>query len=324
MKAAVYNSKGNARDVLKIVDRPMPEPATGEVRVRLSFSGVNPSDVKTRLRPGMDFPEVVPHSDGAGFVDALGPQAPEDLLHRRVWVFNGQWERPQGTAAEFITLPASRVVPLPEDVSFEAGASIGIPLMTAYHAVQACGSLRGKTVLVPGAAGSVGFYVAQLARLAGARVIGVVSGESKAAIARSAGAETIINYRTDDVVERVRELTGGEGVACVIDVDASSNGQNYGHLLAFGGKAVIYGSNAAEFTLPFRPLITNFATLYFFIVYRLPESLMRETTAGITHLLARGDLKHPQIAVYPLDQIAEAHERVEKGANAKVLVNLAQ
>lgn len=322
MKAAVYSSKGNARDVLEVVERPTPEPGAGEVRVRVAFSGVNPSDVKTRLRPGMDYPEVVPHSDGAGIVEALGPQAPADLLHRRVWVFNGQWERPHGTAAEFITLPTTRVVPLPEDVPLEAGASIGIPLMTAYHAVQACGPLRGKTVLVPGAAGSVGFYAAQLARLAGARVIGVVSSEGKAAIAREAGAEAIINYRTDDVVARVRDLTGGEGVACVIDVDAAGTGPNYGHVLSFGGKAVIYGSNAAEVTLPFRPLITSFATLYFFIVYRLPEQLMRETTSGITHLLARGDLKHPEIAVYPLEQIVEAHERVEKGANAKVVVKL--
>jgi NADPH2:quinone reductase len=154
MKAAVYRSKGPARDVLSVVDRPVPEPADGEVRVKLAFSGVNPSDVKTRLRPGMDYPEVVPHSDGAGIVDALGPQAPERLLNRRVWVHNGQWERAQGTAAGFITLPASRVVPLPDGISFEVGASVGIPLMTAYHAVQACGGLRGKTVLVSGAAGS--------------------------------------------------------------------------------------------------------------------------------------------------------------------------
>lgn len=322
MKAAIYTKRGPARDVLEVADRPEPEPVEDEVRVRVAFSGVNPSDVKTRGRPGMDYPEVIPHSDGAGVVDALGPKAPPELLNRRVWIYNGQWERAHGTAAGFVALPASQVVPLPDGVPFEVGASLGIPLMTAYHAVQSCGSLVGKTVLVPGAAGSVGFYAAQLARLAGAEVIAVVSSEEKAAIARAAGAASVVNYRTEDLAERVRALTGGKGADCLIEVDAAGNGRHYGSLLAFGGKAAIYGSNAADVTLPFRPLIMNFATLYFFIVYRLPAPLLRQTTAGITHLLAREDLKHPEAAIYPLEQIVEAHERVEKGANAKVLVRL--
>jgi NADPH2:quinone reductase len=194
--------------------------------------------------------------------------------------------------------------------------------MTAYHAVQACGSLVDKTVLVPGAAGSVGLYAAQLARLAGARVIAIVSSEEKAGIARAVGAAETINYRSEDVGERVRALTGGRGADCIIEVDAAGNGPRYGSLLAFGGKAVIYGSNEADVTLPFRPLIMNFTSLYFFIVYRLPASLLRQTTTGIGQLLAREDLKHPETAIYPLDRIAEAHERVEKGANAKVLVRL--
>ena len=322
MKAAIYTSKGSAKQVLQVIEREDPEPIGDEVRVKVAFSGVNPSDVKTRARPGMDFPEVIPHSDGAGTVDAIGPQAPQGLLNRRVWIYNGQWQRPRGTAAGYVCLPASQVVPLPDAVSFEIGASLGIPLMTAYHAVQACGSLVDKTVLVPGAAGSVGFYAAQLARLSGAEVIAVVSREEKAEIARTAGASSVVNYRSEDVAQRVQALTGGRGADCLIEVDAASNGKHYGSLLAFGGKAAIYGSNEADVTLPFRPLIMNFATLYFFIVYRLPPALLRETTTGITHLLAREDLKHPEIAVYPLEQIVTAHERVEKGANAKVLVQL--
>jgi NADPH2:quinone reductase len=308
--------------VLQVVDRPEPEPVGDEVRVKIAFSGVNPSDVKTRGRAGMDFPEVIPHSDGAGVVDAVGPDAPRDLLERRVWIYNGQWERAHGSAAGMICLPASQVVPLPDGVPFEVGASVGIPLMTAWHAVQACGSLVGKTVLVPGAAGSVGFYAAQLARLAGAEVIAMISNPQKAEIARSAGASSVINYRTEDVGERVRELTGGRGADCLIEVDAAGNGRHYGSLLDFGGKAIVYGSNEADVTLPFRPLIMNFTTLYFFIVYRLPAPLLRQTTTGITQLLARQALKHPQTAVYPLEQIADAHERVEQGANAKVLVRL--
>jgi NADPH2:quinone reductase len=168
----------------------------------------------------------------------------------------------------------------------------------------------------------VGYYAAQLARLAGARVIAQVSSEAKATIARSAGAESVVNYRSEDVVARVRELTGGAGVDCIIEVDAAGNAANYGQLLSFGGKAVLYGSNGADVALPFRPLIMGFATVYFFIVYRLPEPVMRQTTAGITRLLARGDLKHPEAAIYPLDRVVEAHERVEKGANAKVLLQL--
>jgi NADPH2:quinone reductase len=322
MKAAIYTSKGAARQVLQVVERPEPAPVGDEVRVRIAFSGVNPSDVKTRARAGTEFPEVVPHSDGAGVVDAIGPDAPRELLERRVWVYNGQWERAHGTAAEMVCLPASQVVPLPDGIPFETGASVGIPLMTAWHAIQACGSLVGKTVLVPGAAGSVGFYASQLARLAGADVIAIVSSPEKAEIARAAGASSVVNYRAEDVGERVRALTGGRGADCVIEVDAAGNGRHYGSLLAFGGKAVIYGSNEADVTLPFRPLIMNFTTLYFFIVYRLPAPLLRQATAGITQLLARQSLKHPQTAIYPLEQIADAHERVEQGANAKVLVQL--
>ena len=322
MKAAIYRSKGAARQVLEVIEREDPRPVGNEVRVKVAFSGVNPSDVKTRARAGMEFPEIIPHSDGAGVVEAVGPDAPPGLLNRRVWIYNGQWERAHGTAAGFVCLPAAQVVPLPDAVSFEVGASIGIPLMTAHHAVQACGSLVGKTVVVPGAAGSVGFYAAQLARLAGARVIAIVSSEEKAAIARAAGAAETIDYRRDDVAERVRTLTGGRGADCIIEVDAAGNARHYGSILAFGGKAVVYGSNAADITLPFRPMIMNFTSLYFFIVYRLPAPMLRQTTTGISQLLAREALKHPETAIYPLEQIAEAHERVEKGANAKVLVRL--
>jgi NADPH:quinone reductase len=270
----------------------------------------------------MAYDEVIPHSDGAGVVDAVGPEAPSELQGRRVWIFNGQWERAQGTAAQYIALPASQVVPLPDAVDFETGASIGIPLMTAYHAVEACASLAGRTVLVPGAAGAVGFYAAQLARLAGARVIAVVSNEAKADVARAAGAAAVIDYRREDVVERVRALTDGRGVDRIIEVDAARYGPRYGELLAFGGKAVCYGSNGADVLLPFRPLIMGFVSLYFFIVYRLPAETMRQTTQGITRLLARGDLVHPGAAVYELQDIVAAHERVEQGANAKILVRL--
>lgn len=325
MRAAIYSNKGPADEVLRVVDRPIPTPGEGEVRIRMALSGVNPSDVKSRAGVASkvsNYPEVIPHSDGAGVVDALGAGAPRDLLGRRVWVFNAQWERAHGTAAEYVALPAKQVVPLPAGVSFEVGASIGIPLLTAFHAVQSCGSLLGRTVLVSGAAGSVGFYATQLAHLAGARVIGVVSSAEKAEIALGAGANAIVNYRSEDIAERVRDLTAGRGADCIIEVDAAGEAPRYGDLLAFGGKAVIYGSAMPQITLPFGPLILGFATLYFFIVYRLPSKLLEETIAGVTSLLERGLLQHPEVAVYALDDIAAAHQRVERGANAKVLIRL--
>lgn len=325
MRAAIYTSKGPAAEVLRIIDKPVPEPGPGEVRVRIAFSGVNPSDVKSRsgvaARTG-GFPEVTPHSDGAGTVDQVGAGVDASLIGRRVWIFNGQWERPYGTAAEYIALPAAQVVPLPDDISFEVGASIAIPLMTAMHAVQACGSLLGKTVLVPGAAGSVGFYITQLANAAGARVIGIVSSEDKAALARSIGAAATINYKTESLVDRVQALTDGVGADAIIDVDAATHAPNYGSLLRFGGQAVVYGTNQPPVTMPFGPMILGFIRVYFFIVYKLPPHLLREVLAGVTAALARPEFRHPATAIYPLEEIAAAHEQVERGANAKVLIRL--
>jgi len=325
MRAAIYTSKGPAAEVLRIVDRPLPEPGAGEVRVRVAFSGVNPSDVKSRsglaARAG-GFPEVTPHSDGAGTIDKLGDGVDAALMGRRVWIFNGQWERPYGTAAEYIVLPASQVVPLPDNISFEVGASIAIPLMTAMHAVQACGSLLGKTVLVPGAAGSVGFYITQLLSAAGARAIGIVSSEEKAKLARSIGASDTINYKTESLTDRVQALTNGVGADAIIDVDAATHAPHYGSLLRFGGQAVVYGTNQPPVTMPFGPMILGFIRVYFFIVYKLPPHLMSEVLEGVNAVLSRPDFRHPSTAIYPLADIAAAHEQVERGANAKVLIQL--
>lgn len=326
MLAALYRRKGPAREVLRVEDVARPEPGDGEVRVRVAFSGVNPSDVKSRAglsNPAMDFEAVVPHSDGAGVIDAIGPGVGTLRAGQRVWTFNAQWGRAHGTAAEHVVLPARQVVPLPEAVSLEHGASIGIPLMTAWHAVASCGSLLGRTVLVPGAAGAVGQYVVQLARRAGARVIASVSSDAKGAIARERGADEMVNYRGEDLAARVQALTGGRGVDVIIDVDAAANAPRYGELLAFGGRVVIYGSGAATIGVPFRPLIVGFATLYFFIVYKLPDDALHATTQGITELLAAGALQHPPSRVFALQEIAAAHEAVERGADGKVLVRLA-
>ena len=325
MRAAVYTRRGPAAEVLQIIDKQQPQPNPGEVRVKLVFSGVNPSDVKSRAgvaaRAG-GFPEVTPHSDGAGVIDAVGDGVDSARIGERVWLFNGQWERPYGTAAEFITLPARQAVPLPNSVSFEVGASIGIPLMTALHAVQACGSLLGKTVLVPGAVGSVGYYATQLACMAGARVIAIVSSEEKAAQARQIGAAETINYKTEQLVERVLALTDGQGADAIIDLDAATHAPLYGQLLRFQGKAVVYGSNQPQFSMPFGPMILGFVNIYCFIVYKLPSQELQQVIDAVQSMLMHPTLKHPPTAIYPLNEIAAAHQLVERGANAKVLIKL--
>lgn len=325
MLAAIYTTKGPAADVLRVIEKADPEPAAGEVRVKLAFSGVNPSDVKSRAgvsARGSGYPEVIPHSDGAGTIDKIGQGVNSALLGQRVWVFNGQWDRPFGTAAEFITLPVAQTVALPDELSFEIGASIAIPLMTAMHAVQSCGSLIGKTVLVPGAAGSVGFYATQLARMAGANVIAIVSNEQKAQLAKDIGAHDVINYKTETLTDRVHALTNHRGADAIIDVDAATHAPLYGSLLSFDGKAVVYGSNQPQVSMPFGPMIMGFISIYYFIVYKLPAHAMQEVLAGVSEALATPGFKHPPTSIYPLADIVKAHQQVERGANAKVLIQL--
>ena len=324
MKAAYYTSKGPASDVLVVGDQADPVAQPGEVLVRIAHSGVNPSDVKSRsgvTSAAMEFPRVIPHSDGAGVIEAVGEGVSTQLIGQRVWTINGQWRRPFGTAAGLIALPESQVAPLPDGVSTETGASLGIPLLTAWYAVQACGGLLGKTVLVYGATGAVGGYATQLAARSGARVIGVAGSKEKCALASRLGAEWVINRNEQDVVASVREITAAEGVDVIIEVDAAANAGQYGSLLKFDGDVIIYGSGAASIDVPFRPMIVGFVNLRFFIVYNLPVPVRRAAIDALTPLLKRGALQHPQVEVFPLTEIAKAHERVESGANAKIIVD---
>ena len=324
MKAAYYSQKGLARDVLITGEQPDPVPQSGEVLVRIAHSGVNPSDVKSRsgvTNPAMEFPLVIPHSDGAGVIEAVGEGVSAQLVGQRVWTINGQWKRPFGTAAELIALPENQVAALPEDLSTETGASLGIPLLTAWYAVHACNGLLGKTVLVYGATGAVGGYATQLAALSGARVIGVAGSTERCQLASRLGAEWVINRSEQDVVAAVREITVAKGVDIIIEVDAAANASKYGELLKFGGDVVIYGSGAAAIEVPFGPMIVRFANLHFFIVYNLSILARKAGIDLLTPLLKRGALKHPQIEVFPLSKIANAHERVEAGAYAKIIVD---
>ncbi len=316
MKAIWYERFGPAGEVLVSGDLPMPVPGAGDVLVRLHASGVNPSDVKLRAgaRPGaaMAFPRIVPHSDGAGVIEAVGAGVDRGRHGERVWIWNGQWRRQFGTAAQYIVVPAAQAVPLPEGITFAEGACLGIPAMTAWAAVLGDGPIKGQTVLVTGGAGSVGRYAVQIAKLAGATVIATVSGSAKAA--HAGPADLIINYREDDVAARILEITGGRGVERIVDVDFGANIAVTEKVIAERGTIAAYASAAVMSpAIPFYPLMFKNTRLWMLVVYLLDPMMRRRGEAQITEWLEAGALSHAVSARFPLAETAEAHCMVEEG-----------
>lgn len=316
MRAAWYERNGPAAEVITIGEMPTPKPAPGEVLVRLATSGVNPSDWKTRSgrsRP-MVWPRVIPHSDGAGTIEAVGEGVPRGRIGERVWIWNGQWKRAHGTAAEYIALPAAQAVRLPDGTGFDAGACLGIPALTALHAVLTDGGVTGQRVLVTGGAGSVGHYAIQFARLLGAaQVIATVSGPEKAAHALAAGADACVNYRSEDVAARVLDLTGGQGVERVVEVDVTGNAALYAQLLSPFGLAAVYGANGAGAEFSFGPAILKGVGVRFFIVYELTAAQRATAIAALQGWLEAGLLRHAIAARMTLADCAAAHDAVEAG-----------
>jgi NADPH2:quinone reductase len=314
MLAVWYDKNGAAREVLRAGEQPDPVPGRGEVRVRLRASAINPSDVKARAgnRPVIP-PRVIPDSDGAGEIDRIGSGVPKRRLRQRVWVYNGQWQRAAGTAAQYIALPAALAVPLPRKLSYAQGACLGIPVMTAHRCLFADGPIRGMTVLVTGGAGVVGHYAVQLARWAGARVIATVSSPEKAAHARKGGAHATINYRTENVAERIDALTRGGGVDRVVDVELGVNLPAYERMLRPNAVIATYAAAVAqEPALPLRLRQKN-VTLRMIFVYTMPDAAKRAAIADIARWVARG---RPQFAIaarFPLSEAVAAHETVESG-----------
>jgi NADPH2:quinone reductase len=315
MRAAYYETNGAAREVLRVAELETPQPGRGEVRVRLAASGVNPSDVKSRagLTRKIAFPRVIPHSDGAGEIDRVGEGVSPSRVGERVWVWNGQWRRPFGTAAESIVLPSEQAAPLPANISMEAGACFGIPAYTAYQAVLLTGVEDGSTVLVAAGAGAVGHYAIQFAKKRRATVITTVSSAAKAEIARRAGADHVIDYKREDVGERVMAVTAKRGVDAVIEVDLAANARLLPNVLAPNGVVAIYGSGAPEATIPFHFLLQNSIALKFFLVYLMPQEQRTRATADITRMLERGELIHNVAQTFDLADIVAAHEAVESG-----------
>jgi NADPH2:quinone reductase len=335
MRAVVYSEPGGP-DVLRLVERPAPEPGPGEVRVRVAVSGVNPTDWKARRRGPLAFPEVVPNQDGAGTIDAVGDDVPTERVGQRVWVWEAAWERADGTAQEAVVVPARQAVPLPGAASFDVGASLGIPALTAHLCLTAAGEglprlepggLAGRVVLVAGGAGAVGHAAIQLARWAGARVIATVSGEEKAGLARAAGSENVVNYRAGAVADEIRELAPG-GVDVVVEVAPAVNAALDAAVVAPGATVAVYATDGgADASLAVWPLMQRNVRYRFVLVYTVPDDVKDRAVADVSAAVADGALPVGAEAGlpllrFPLERTADAHGAVEAGAVGKVLVDV--
>ena len=317
MKAVWYERTGAAPDVLTYGDMPTPIAGSGEVRVRLEASGVNPADVGRRAGSyrAMEYPRVIPNSDGAGIVDQVGDGVTRLSVGQRVWFFNGQRNgRAFGTAAEHIALAEHLVTPLPDNVSFAAGATLGIPCMTAWCCLYADGPIAGQTVMVTGGAGAVGHYAVQLAKWGGANVITTVSSSLKAEQARLAGADLVIDYKTEDVTAKAMAFTGQRGVNRIVDVDFGGNIATTLKLMAMNSTIAIYATNGNRTpVVPVRELMERCIVLRSLVLPALPPALHAAAQADITKWLAAGKRIHNIAAQFPLSETAQAHLAVEKG-----------
>ncbi|HEY6934925.1 MAG TPA: NADPH:quinone reductase [Marmoricola sp.] len=339
MRAVTYSRTGGP-DVLEVVDRETREPGPGEVRVEIHRSGVNPTDWKSRTgsEPGQPVdPPQVPNQDGAGIVDAVGEGVEASLRGLRVWVWEAAHQRPDGTAQEYAVVPAHQVVTLPDTASFDLGASLGVPFMTAHRCLTVAeggpsrlgpGTLQGRTVLVAGGAGAVGNAAIQLARWSDARVVTTVSSPEKAQLANLAGADLIVNYRTEDVVETVRGFAP-HGVDTIVEV-SGANAPVDAQVLAQGGAIAAYaGKPGEEVTLPVRELMTLNARWQFVLLYTCPQSWRRQALEDVSaavfdRAIDVGSHRGLPLHHFTLEETAKAHAAVEDGAVGKVLIDVVE
>ncbi len=341
MRSVVYSATG-ASSVLHLAERPTPDPGRGEVRVRIVVAGVNPTDWKARAGvtgpAELPFDEVVPGQDAAGVVDAVGEGVSDVAVGDRVWVFLAQHDHPGGTAAEFTVQPANRVVPLPERASFEVGAALGVPAMTAHRALTvhedgptrlAPGALDGRVVLVTGGAGAVGHAAIQLARWAGATVVTTVSSDEKGRLATAAGAHHVVDYTAGDAATAIRDVAP-DGVDVVVDVALIQNVDLVAQVLRPRGSVAAYANTGgSEATLPFRGFMALNARIQFVLLYTVGEAALRAAAEDVTAAAADGVLEVGEdhglpLTRFPLEQTAEAHDAVENGAVGKVLIDVSQ
>lgn len=324
MLAGCYPTAGPWAGTLDYREVPDPEPGPGEVRVRVAVSGVNPTDWKARQPGGLaslSAELVIPNQDGAGTIDRVGPGVDPSRVGERVWLYNAQWQRPCGTAAQLVALPHEQAVRLPEGASADLGASLGIPAMTAHRCLYADGELApGSAILVHGGAGAVGHAAVELAVRRGHRVCATVSSAEKAALATAAGAELAIDYRAESVVDRVREWAP-DGVARIVEVDLLANLETDAQLLAPGGAVSAYADATGEVSLPRALLMLN-ARIELVLVYTMPEAAKLAAVDEINAAVAAGDLTLLPVHRFPLSELAAAHDAVQNGAVGKVLVDI--
>lgn len=339
MRAVVYTEAGDP-SVLRLIEREAPEPSEGEVRVRVVVSAVNPTDWKSRRGSSgpLPFPELVPNVDGAGVVDAVGAGVGHVAQGDRVWLFLAGYQHPAGgTAQELTVLPAERVVALPDGVSFDVGASMGVPAMTAHRALTVAeggptrlspGALDGKVVLVAGGAGAVGHAAIQLARWAGATVITTISGDEKARLATAAGAHHTVNYREPGAADRIRAIAP-DGVDQIVEVAPGPNAELDLAVIANHGTVAVYANDGGDsVTLPIGPSIVPNVRYQFLLLYTVgPEALaaaVEDITAALRDdALPVGDSAGLPLPRFTLDRTADAHAAVEDGVVGKVLIDVA-
>lgn len=333
MRAGYYESKGSARDVLRVGELPDPVAGPGEVRVRVSVSGVNPSDTKQRQGWGayaaMPWPRIIPHNDGAGTIESVGPGIDPARIGERVWIYEAQRDgRALGTCAELVVVPADHAVPLPAEIDDDTAAALGVPAMTAHRCLFQDGPVAGKTILVAGGAGSVGQCAVQLAKWGGAaRIIATAGSPAQAAVAHAAGAEVVLNYNDPDLAAKLREAAGGErAIDRVIEVAFARNVALDAAVLRPGGAIASYfnsNDGAADAVVPYQALAAHCITVHFVLVYTMGPAAHAQAAADTNAALVSGHLR-PRIARrFALDALVAAHEAVGLGgAGGKVLVTI--
>ncbi len=320
MKAALYSKTGPAAEVLRVEEIERPQPGPGEVLVRVRASGINPTDYKARSgavpRPIDGF--QIPHQDGAGIIEAVGPGVDPGRVGERVWLWLAAAGRRWGTAAEWTVVPGRQAVPLPAGASFDLGAQLGVPAMTAHYCLLSDGPVDGQTVLVAGGAGAVGHFAIELAKRSGARVIATVSGPGKAALAEKAGADLVVNYRSADAAQQVRAFA--PAVDRVIELALGANLALDLAVSRPGTVIVTYAAESADPVLPVRACMSANVTVKFVLLYGVPVAAMERAAVDITAALAAGDLTALPVHKVRLDDIVAAHEAAEQGAVGKVTV----
>jgi NADPH:quinone reductase len=315
MRAAWYEKQGPANEVLIVGEMPDPRPATGEVRIRIAASGINPGDIKKRQDSfglGMPYPRVIPHSDGAGVVDLVGDGVSGEWVGQRVWCYGAQSYRPFGTAAEFTVVPVDHVAPLPENVSPEEGACLGIPGITAHRAVHVGADVAKRTVLVQGAGGAVGMCAVALARHAGARVIGTVRSPSEEPAARTAGAHEVV-LNDPGLIERVKTLAP-DGVDHIVEVAFGANIDADIEMLKMGGSIGAYATDNATPKIPFWLMVFKNIRVFFLGSDDFPVEAKVAATRDLNDALRAGRTGFEIGEKIPLAEIARAHQLVEHPA----------